>query len=257
LVATLLNPYGARVYSTVFQYMHQPKVFGQIVELRAMTFREPSNYVVLFLMLSATLAIGWRRDPRLLWPVLLSIAAVLAFRSVKETWFLAVISACALADGWELQRCDDLHPLALRYRLMAAVWLLAGVVVGYRYYGVSNDFLEMQVTGGFPETAARYIEKHHLAGPLYNDFNWGGFLIWRLPQLTVAIDGRTNVHGDERVGHFGAMWTGKPEWASDPELLRANVVVAKKDTALGSLLRLDERFKIAYEDVQAVVFQRR
>ena len=256
-VATLLNPYGARVYSTVFQYMHQPKVFGQIVELRAMTFREPSNYVVLFLMLSAAMAIGWRRDSRLLWPVLLSIAAVLAFRSVKETWFLAVISACALADGWELKRSDDLPPLAPRYRLLAAVWLLAVAVAGYRYYGVSNDFLEMQVTESFPETAARYIEKHHLAGPLYNDFNWGGFLIWRLPQLTVAIDGRTNVHGDERVGHFGAMWTGKPEWASDPELLRANVVVAKKDTALGSLLRLDGRFKIAYEDVQAVVFQRR
>jgi hypothetical protein len=256
-VATLLNPYGARVYSTVFQYMHQPKVFGQIVELRAMTFREPSNYVVLFLMLSAAMAIGWRRDTRLLWPVLLSIAGVLAFRSVKETWFLAVISACALADGWEWKRSDDLPPLAPRYRLLAAVWLLAAVILGYRYYGVSNDFLEMQVTGGFPETAARYIEKHHLAGPLYNDFNWGGFLIWRLPQLTVAIDGRTNVHGDERVGHFGAMWTGKPEWASDPELLHANVVVAKRDTALGSLLRVDERFKIAYEDVQVVVFQRR
>jgi hypothetical protein len=176
---------------------------------------------------------------------------------VKETWFLAVISACALADGWESRRSDDLPPLTLRYRLLAAVWLLAVAVAGYRYYGVSNDFLEMQVTGGFPETAARYIEKNHLAGPLYNDFNWGGFLIWRLPQLTVAIDGRTNVHGDERVGHFGAMWTGKPEWASDPELLHANVVVAKKDTALGALLRLDERFKIAYEDVQAVVFQRR
>src|ERR1700730_15807139 len=256
-VATLVNPYGARVYSTVFQYMHQPKVFGHIIELRAMTFRESSNYVVLFLMLSAAMAIGWRRDTGLLLPVLLSIASVLAFRSVKETWFLAVISACALADGWELKGSDELRPLALRYRLAAAVWLLAVMILGYRYYGVSNDFLEIQVTGGFPETAAQYIEKHHLAGPLYNDFNWGGFLIWRLPQLTVAIDGRTNVHGDERVGPFWAKWTGKPEWASDPELSHANVVVAKKDTALGSLLRLDERFKIAYEDIQAVVFQRR
>jgi hypothetical protein len=257
LLATLVNPYGFRIYSTVVQYMHQPKVFNQIIELRAMTFREPSNYVVLFLTLAAAMAIGWRRNLQFLWPALLSIASVLAFRSVKETWFLAVISACALADGWDLKASDDLPPLALRYRLTAAVWLLAAIMVGYRYYGVSNDFLDIQVTGGFPETAAQYIEKHHLPGPLYNDFTWGGFLLWRLPQLTVAIDGRTNVHGDERVGHFGAMWTGKPEWASDPELLNANIVVAKRDTALGSLLRLDARFKIVYEDVQAVVFQRR
>src|SRR5258708_9393463 len=130
-VATLLNPYGARVYATVFQDMDQPKVFGQIVEPRAMTFREPANYVVLFLMLSAATAIGWRRDTRLLWPVLLTIAAVLAFRSVKETWFLAVISACALADGWELKRSDDLPPLAPRYRLLAAVLLLAVAGCGF------------------------------------------------------------------------------------------------------------------------------
>src|SRR5258708_40125730 len=95
-----------------------------------MTFREPSNYVVLFLMLSAAMAIGWRRDTRLLWPVLLTIAAVLAFRSVKDTWFLAVISACALADGWELKRSDDLPPLAPRYRLLAAGWLLGGAGCG-------------------------------------------------------------------------------------------------------------------------------
>jgi hypothetical protein len=73
----------------------------------------------------------------------------------------------------------------------------------------------------------------------------------------VAIDGRTNVHGDDRVGHFGDVWMGKPEWAWDAELLQANVVLAKKDRALASLLRLDARFKVVYEDVQAVVFQRR
>jgi len=255
LLATLVNPYGPRIYSTVFQYMRQPKVFSQIVELRAMTFRVPANYVVLFLMLAAAIAIGWRRDRRLLWPVLLSIAAFLAFRSVKETWFLAVISACALADGWDWKSASGFPRLTLRYQFGVWAFAMAAVVGGFRYYGVSSDFLEMQVMGGFPETSARYIETHHLAGPLYNDFNWGGYLLWRLPELTVAIDGRTNVHGDERVDHFGAMWTGKPLWANDAELLRAKIVVAKKDTALASLLRLDPRFKIVYEDVQAAVFQ--
>jgi hypothetical protein len=254
-LATLVNPYGARIYSTVFQYMQQPKVFGQIEELRAMTFRVPANYVVLLLMMAAAIAIGWRRDRRLLWPVLLSIAAFLAFRSVKETWFLAVISACALADGWDWKNSLPSPRLTLRYQFAVWVFVLAAVVGGFRYYGVSNDFLEMQVMGGFPETSARYIEAHHLAGPLYNDFNWGGYLLWRLPELTVAIDGRTNVHGDERVDHFGAMWSGKPMWATDAELLNANVVVAKKDSALASLLRLDPRFKIVYEDVQAAVLR--
>ena len=260
LLATFVNPYGPRIYSTVFLYMHQPKSFFQIVELRAMTFREPQNYVVLLLFLAAAIAVGWRREQRLLWPMLLAIASVLAFHSVKDCWFLAVVSAAALADGWDWDIARDgrqARPLPTRYRLGVAIWLAAVVFVALRYYGVSNDFLEIQADGSFPAPAALYIEQHHLQGPLYNDFNWGGYLIWRLPDLPVAIDGRTNVHGDERVGHFGDMWLGKAMWANDPELARAGIVVANKDKALTSLLRLDRRFRIVYEDVQAIVFERR
>ena len=256
-LATLLNPYGPRIYSTVFVYMNQAKSFFQIVELRAMTFRVPQNYVVLLLFLAAAIAVGWRREKRLLWPILLVIASLVAFHSVKDCWFLAVVSAAALSDGWHWSGSQAVPPLATRYRMATVVWVVAALFVAFRYYGVSNDFLEIQVNGNFPTPAARFIEQHHLQGPLYNDFNWGGYLIWRLPGLPVAIDGRTNVHGDERVGHFGDMWLGKPVWANDPELLRANIVIGNKDKALTSLLLLDHRFNILYEDVQAVIFQRR
>jgi hypothetical protein len=92
---------------------------------------------------------------------------------------------------------------------------------------------------------------------LLNDLSWGGFLIWRLPQLPVAIDGRTNVHGDDRIREFANLWTGKPGWDSDPELERSNLVITPKVSAIAALLRTDSRFAVAYEDSQAVVFTRR
>ena len=115
----------------------------------------------------------------------------------------------------------------------------------------------MQVAGNFPEGASRFVEQHHLTGPLLNDLSWGGFLIWRLPQLQVAIDGRTNVHGDDRIQEFADLWTGKPGWASDAELAQAKLVITPSVSAIASLLRTDPRFAVAYQDVQAVVFQRR
>jgi hypothetical protein len=144
-----------------------------------------------------------------------------------------------------------------RERLLVAVAVLAVLVGGWRRYDVSNAWLEMQVAGNFPEVAAQYMDKNHLQGPLYNDFNWGGFLIWRLPGLLVSMDGRTNVHGDERVAHSIAIWSGKPEWVNDPELTHANIILAKKNAPLTSILRLDPRYKIVFEDVQAVIFQPR
>jgi hypothetical protein len=256
-LATLLNPYGVNVYKTVFQYMHQPKVFSLVVELRAMDFRKPQHFLALILALAAAMAIGWRRDTRLLWPALLVIASVLAFRSVKEIWFISVASAAALADGWRSARVSVRHSLALRERFLVAVGVLAALSVAYRHYDVSNDWLDMQVAGNFPESAVRYIEKNHLPGPLYNDFNDGGYLIWRLPRLPVAIDGRTNVHGDERVAHSSAVWNGKPGWDTEPELVQANVILAARDSTFAALLRLDPRFKIVFEDIQTDVFQSR
>jgi len=255
VLATFVNPYGPRIYSTVLQYMHQPKSYNLISELKAMSFREPQHFIALFLVLGAAMAIGWRREASPLWPLLLSVAAIVAFRSAKEVWFLSVISACAIADHWTLPPLDIRRPLVSRERLLVLVSVLAVLAVAYSHYDVSNSWLEIQVDGNFPEVACQYIEKHHLAGPLYNHLNDGGFLIWRLPSLRVSMDGRTNVQGDERIAHFNAVWNGKPEWATDAELAGANVVLARREAPLTSLLRLDGRFRIVFEDVQAVVFQ--
>lgn len=255
--ATFVNPYGPRLYSTIFVYMNQPKSFALIDELRAMNFRQPQHYAALLLALAAATAIGWRRETRLLWPMLLCLACILGFRSVKDIWFIGVVSACAIADGWAPYGVESSQRMTWRERILVPLGVLAVLTVASRHYDVGNSWLEMQVAGNFPEVACQYIEKHHLQGPLYNDFNWGGFIIWRLPGYWVSIDGRTNVHGDERVEKSISIWTGKPEWATDPELAQANIVLARKTTPLASLLRLDPRFTIVFEDQQAVLFQPR
>ncbi len=112
----------------------------------------------------------------------------------------------------------------------------------------------MEVAKVFPVQAANVVEEKGYAGPLYNDFNWGGYLIWCLRRLPVAIDGRSNLHNAERITRFDRVWGGKHDWASSPELNAARVVIAEKDAPLTQLLRLDARFELVYEDEVAVVF---
>ena len=47
---------------------------------------------------------------------------------------------------------------------------------------------------------------------------------------------------------------GSPGWDTDPELSAAGVVIAPVKLPLTSLLRLDPRFRLVYEDDVAVVF---
>jgi hypothetical protein len=186
-------------------------------------------------------------------------SSLMAFRMVREIWLLAVVSVCVIADGWSAQPARTRSPAGsgLRRQVLVGVWVLALVVASCQRSGLSNLLLEVQVAGSFPEGAARFVERNHLSGPLLNDLSWGGFLIWRLPDLSVAMDGRTNVHGEERIFQFDTLWKGKPGWSSIPELAGANLVITPQDAAIASLLRSDPHFEVAYEDVQAVLFQRK
>jgi hypothetical protein len=128
------------------------------------------------------------------------------------------------------------------------------LAVTIRVKHITNLELEKVVAGDYPVEAARFVAARNFPGPLYNHFDWGGYLIWRLPQLPVSIDGRGNVHDSARIRHSAEVWNGKHNWASDPELAAARLVIAEKDFPLTQLLRLDSRFEIAYEDEVGVVF---
>jgi hypothetical protein len=117
--------------------------------------------------------------------------------------------------------------------------------------------LAQTVARVFPVEAARVVAQRGYQGPLYNDFNWGGYLIWSLPQLPVALDGRTNLHGDARIVRIGNTWAGGPGWQDDADLASAGVVLGQATAPLASLLRCDGRFCLVYDDALACVFVRR
>jgi hypothetical protein len=109
----------------------------------------------------------------------------------------------------------------------------------------------------YPAGAVQYVREHRPPGPLFNHFNWGGYLIWTLPEYPVGMDGRTNLYGEERLTRTLDTWRGAKGWERDAELLAAGVVIAPKNlhTKLTDLLReATDRWKIVYEDDVAVVF---
>jgi hypothetical protein len=122
---------------------------------------------------------------------------------------------------------------------------------------LSAENLQSKVVGVFPVEAANFVAERGYPGPLFNDFNWGGFLIWRLPQLPVALDGRTNLHGDERILRVGNTWAAGPGWRDDPDLAEAAVVIADAQSPLAGVLVLDDRFQLVHKDPVARVFIRR
>jgi len=259
VLATLCTPYFWHIYSTVFLYAWQKNIYQSITEMLAISFREPFHFAFPLLVLAAAMALGRSRTLRPIYLVLFAFSVVLGFRSIKDSWMLAVVSVALIAVSLRSPEADRARPRALtvKHQWALVVCVFAVLAVAWRRYDINTNWIEMSMAGRYPEAAVRYVEAHHLQGPLYNDFSSGGYLIWRLPSIPVSMDGRTNVHGDERVKAYSDSLRGFPGWENDPDLARANLIIWPSKSPLAGLLRCDSRFKQVYIDPQAAVFVRR
>ncbi len=257
-LATLANPYHAQLYRVVIEYATQPGPFHCVNELRALEFREVCDWVMLVLGACAVFALGGRQRLSSFEVLLLASAGIFAFRSRRDLWFLVLAAAAILATR-------NTRPVAAaaRFVLTPRHWgvitaaLLALIVLVAWKRDLSAENLRRKVAGVFPVDAAAAIAERGFEGPLYNDFNWGGFLIWSLPHMPVVIDGRTNLQGDERIFRIGNTWAAGPGSRDDPDLAASGVVLADAQSPLGCMLVLDDRFQLVYEDPVARVFVRR
>jgi hypothetical protein len=250
--ATLVNPYGWRVYTVAYDLATQTGALNKISELQAIPFRSFGDFLILLLALSGMAALAWRRRLLSFESALLVFAVVLSFRSQRDVWLVATVSAAILAATIASNRklAGSLPVFATRLAISVAV---VAVVAGFHLLHVTNDRLQNQMAETLPVRAVAAIRKSGYSGPLYNDFNWGGYLIWEL-RMPVSLDGRQNLYGDPWMDRSVATWNAEPDWASDPELISAGLVIGPLKAPLTQVLRRSPKFQIAYEDQLAAVF---
>jgi hypothetical protein len=250
--ATLLNPYHVRLYYVIWEYATQTTPLRHIAELRPPNFESWWNWPLAALLVWGAVEVARRRFP--IWEtLLLASGAFFALRMQRDMWYGCLTAVTVLTRS----------PMnAARPTTRLPGWsVLLAVAAGFALVRVGWQFVELadvhkdNPAGHYPVGAVRYIRENGLSGPLYNDFNWGGYLIWALPELPVSLDGRTNLYGEERLGRALRTWAGLPGWDEDPELNAARVIIGTRDQRLTELmLERSDRWRAVYEDRISVVF---
>lgn len=252
VAATLANPFGWHIYRIAYDLSTQPGVLDKINELKAIPFRDFTDYSVLFLALGSAAALAWGRRFRFFEIGLLLFATVVSFRSQRDVWVMAVAAAAILAStltGTQRTtvRLPRFAPAAAALAAALMVW------AGFRIWHVNDKLLDAQIAKTMPVDAVKAIRANGYAGPLYNNFDWGGYLIWAL-RTPVSLDGRAAFYGDRAIDRSIATWNAEPDWATDPQLKSAGLVIAPVKAPLTQMLRTDSHYKLVYEDKVAVVF---
>jgi hypothetical protein len=254
--ATFLGPNFYRPYLAVFLYTKAKFTYNIIMELQPLNFRGFSNFLELFLGAAGFYVVGWQKklDPFKL--LLLVVASVVAFRTMRDGWFICFSAAACIADFPAPAEARDPEPswadLAMVSGGAALLLLFAAPIVHFDARGIDRA-----ISADFPVNAINFLRRQSFSGPLYNNLNWGGFLMWYLPELPVAVDGRNDLYGDDMDKIFYESQSAFPSYATDPYLGESRLVILDSKLPLAKILTIDSRFQMVYHDDIATVFVRR
>lgn len=253
IAATWINPYGWGLYISAYKLVSESAVFNHIQELGAIPFRMWQNFLFLGMVVAAAAVLARQKTPSLWQWLLFAGGLIVSFRSNRDIWFLTAIVVMILAEG--ISSGAQARPLPRWIRPLIAVAVIAVAFAEGLMIGANNHQLKIVEYEAMPVRATDFILQKGYPGPVFNTYEWGGYLIWRL-QKPVTIDGRAAVYGGERFTRTIDTWVGEPVWKKNPDLKASNLVIGPANDALVQILELDHDFRLVYHDKTAAVFVR-
>lgn len=252
--ATLLNPWGWNIYRAIHR---QQAVLGAHSQLilewapvqlnrtllaRAFLLRSPMDSFFLLVGIGIIAAIAALWKGKLGAALLLGTAIYLGLQHIR---FLPVFSEIVVVIGGAvlgreiLSLWAKLRNGSLRSGMAWAAGCSLLILVGVRSFDVvTNHFAlaghNLSWFGGglswwYPEGAAAFIQRENVPGQIFNVYDEGGFLIWRLgPKYPDYIDGRAIPFGVELFRHDLALATTPPDsdvWQQEADRYGINAMI--------------------------------
>ncbi|MBI3770642.1 MAG: hypothetical protein HY271_19405 [Deltaproteobacteria bacterium] len=283
-VACVLNPQHFHALTFPFTILEPASPWKQVLEWQPVVLfeEEPLNpmlfsyfFVAQLVAFAAALGCGWRRVdlPAL---ALVGVTGVMAFQARRFVPLFAMVSAPFLAANLALvrerlvaasSRVPELR--SRRATLAAGAFAILGLTWVAREGAAelptfSDGIFEGMVSSSyFPRAAVEFLRRNPLPGRIYNLYNWGGYLMYTLPDRKVFIDGRAHeVYPSSFYYESATVESAEPGWENVLDRYEVSLILwfsheDAEDTDLADLLgELDAspHWRRVYEDGRATVF---
>jgi len=134
------------------------------------------------------------------------------------------------------------------------VVLMLGVIARVMMASLpENNWIE--IARLMPVNAVEEIKNSKPPGRLFNSYNWGGYLLYELPEYPVFIDGRTDIYDDELVYEWLNIYQAKPGWQQLLDRWGVRLILIEPSSPLVNQLE-QNGWRLAYRDQIAVLYQR-
>jgi len=195
---TLINPYGIRIYEEVFRTIGDPYLRFHIAEWLPLFFGTPyQHFIILYLVLFLGLLIPLRKKIEFGKLILLAVFLASSFLNQRHFVIFVILSIPVFAETIyffqkEIQK-EKLKALFPGFKKEIIFYFLLGFILILSSLGfyplLKGVFLE-DISSDYPQEALPFLKTLPLSENLFNEYGWGGYLIWKAPERKLFIDGR-------------------------------------------------------------------
>ena len=252
--AVFVNPFGWRLVAYPFDVaFHQQVNVALGNEWASVNFNDARGvYVLLLLGILFVAALMQRRRWQIV-EVLLTVFAL--FCGLKHIRFLilaGIVLPPILAP--QIGKLSSYDPGRERRVLNGTIVAVVAILFIFKF--PSDRELDAQMGAYFPVSAINYLNAHPLQGNMFNQYEWGGYVEWRLPQVKTFIDSRTDIFEYRGVlRNYAAISTlNEPQELLDQYQIA--YVLYAADSPLASFLSRSPNWQCVFRDNRAVIYRR-
>lgn len=258
-LATSATPYGFRPLFAFFRTSYSEVGFQHFAEMSAMNFRRPQDYVLMLLVMMAFLALGRRRSLNLFELLIMLEGTAVAFRIQRDGWIVVLGAVAVLSTRSLLGHPENqtVRAWGTWERLAVAATTAIVLIIAAARLPDQNALMN-RIRLNFPAKACDYIASSKLYGALFNEYSFGSFLTWYLPEYPVVVDSRVELYGDRILGEYFDVVGGKERLDSHPMVAHAGILLLERKSAMAKALTnlpaLRAQYRVVYSDELADVF---
>ncbi|MGC2109764.1 MAG: tetratricopeptide repeat protein [Candidatus Korobacteraceae bacterium] len=252
--ATLANPWGWGIYRAIVRQnramaLHSQRIaewasarWSWSAPLNTLSPRDPKNtftFLLAIVVIAAVLAVLQRRPGA---AILLAGAMYATVRYLRMEALAAcivivvggaVLSAAVppIRSWFPNARIRSIAAATAVILLVALAVVRSGDLVTNRYYlaSGSESIFGAGLSWWFPQHAAEFVERENLPGEIYNTYDDGGYLLWKLgPKYRDYFDGRAIPFGTERFEREGQLLAAPIDslvWLEEADRFSINTLI--------------------------------
>ncbi|MCY3781001.1 MAG: hypothetical protein OXG78_11875 [Chloroflexi bacterium] len=257
-----ISPLGLDVFLVPFETFAISGMREFIAEWNSPDFAQPATWPFVVLLI-ALIASSWASRRKIDFADLLLVGGTMfmALYSARHLPLFVIAAAPVLTaqlndgferNGWRIPRRAEETGLRLALNILLVFIVAIGTAARVAYVS-RPDTVAQSLALNYPVGAVEFLRTAEMEGNLFNSYNWGGYLIFALPEHPVFIDGRTDLYHDA-LDEYTAAAFGTPAWSEVFTRREIGIALIETDGPLAQRLDADENWSSVYRDGVASVY---